>query len=379
MSAATDTQSRLEELLAQPWSREVVADEDGVFVASVPELEGCFADGDTVEAALANLDQVLRDWLALALEDGAKIPEPRRQDDELFSGRFSVRVPRSLHRRLSLRAEAEGASLNQLVAVLLAQSIQGDPTDKDVEPSQQPAAAADRRDIREDIAADAVPATRSSVGALKGIATFFRDRGDINAASLLFAFAADRIATTESAEAASNDLGVTAAMARRQGRSHLAEALWRESLRRNPSNLRSSSTLGQLLHHQGRYREAASYLELPSGIDNYALLFLGWSLFLEGRDSNDESTMQRGRMCLVKALQNWSYQNRDSAQRESWLRHVRRLGRIPELHEEVGVLTSFANANAAWPKIVDQEVALGSDAVADSVVGDDSADSAVGY
>src|SRR5437870_5806364 len=171
MSATIDTQPRLEELLAQPWSREVVADEDGVFIASVPELEGCFADGDT--------------------------------------------------------------------------------------------------------AADAVPATRSSIGALKGIATFFRDRGDINAASLLFAFAADRIATTESAEAASNDLGVTAAMARRHGRSHLAEALWRESLRRNPSNLRSSSTLGQLLHHQGRYREAASYLELPSGIDNYALLFLG--------------------------------------------------------------------------------------------------------
>jgi antitoxin HicB len=378
MMSATDTQSRLEELFAQPWSREVVADEDGIFVASVPELEGCFADGDTVEEALANLDQVLRDWLALALEEQAKIPEPRRQDDELFSGRFSVRVPRSLHRRLSLRAEAEGASLNQLIGVLLAQSIQNEPTDRPVEPSQQPAADA-RRDIREDIAADAVPATRSSIGALKGIATFFRDRGDINAASLLFAFAADRIATTESAEAASNDLGVTAALARRHGRSHLAEALWRESLRRNPSNLRSSSTLGQLLHHQGRYREAASYLELPSGIDNYALLFLGWSLFLDGRESSDELTMQRGRMCLVKALQNWSYQNRDSAQRESWLRHVRRLGRIPELHEEVEALTSFANANAGWPKIVDREVALGSDAVTDTAVENDSADSAVGY
>jgi antitoxin HicB len=372
MSAGTDTQLRLEELLAQPWSREVVADEDGVFIASIPELEGCFADGDTVEDALANLNQVLRDWLEIALEERARIPEPRRQDDQLYSGRFSVRVPRSLHRRLSLRAEAEGASLNQFVGVLLAQSIQDDLADTAVESAQQTTADG-RQDIREEIAADAVPATRSSIGALKGIGTFFRNRGDINAACLLFAFAADRIATTESAEAASNDLGVTAALARRQGRSRLAEALWRESLRRNPANLRSSSSLGQLLHHQGRYREAASYLELPSGIDNYALLFLGWSLFLDGRETNDEPSMQRGRMCLVKALQNWSYQNRDTEQRESWLRHLRRLGRIPELHEEVEALTSFANANAGWPKIIDREIALGSDAVTDSAIESDGA------
>src|SRR2546422_11256671 len=101
MSARGEVKRSLEELIALPWSREVVADEDGVFIASVPELEGCFADGDTVEEALSNLDHVLRNWLALALEEQAKIPEPRRQDDELFSGRFSVRVPRSLHRQLS--------------------------------------------------------------------------------------------------------------------------------------------------------------------------------------------------------------------------------------------------------------------------------------
>src|SRR5881392_1380184 len=120
MSATSDIQSRLEELLAQPWSREVVADEDGVFIASVPELEGCFADGDSVEEALANLDQVLREWLELAVEEREAIPEPRRQSPELYSGRFSVRVPRSLHRVLSERAAAEDSSLNQLVAVLLA-------------------------------------------------------------------------------------------------------------------------------------------------------------------------------------------------------------------------------------------------------------------
>jgi antitoxin HicB len=364
MPARTDSRSRLAELLAQPWSREVIADEDGVFVASVPELEGCFADGDSVEEALSNLDRVLRDWLELALEEGTALPEPRRQDEQVYSGRFSVRVPRSLHRRLSLRADDEGVSLNQLVALLLAQALETEPSGMRPE-ATQPAAPSNRHDIREDIAADAVPATRASIGALKGIGTFFRNRGEISAACLVFAFAADRIATTESVEAASNDLGVAAATARRAGRSHLAEALWRESLRRSPSNLRSSSSLGQLLHHQGRYREAASYLELPSSIDNYALLFLGWSLFLDGRETSDESSMQRGRMCLIRALQNWSYQNRDAEQRESWLRHLRRLARIPELHEEVDALAAFADANAGWPKINKGEISRGSDIVVD--------------
>ena len=123
MSADVERHQSPEELAAQPWSREVVADEDGVFVASVPELDGCFADGDSIEEALANLDEVLREWLELAVEEGAAVPQPRRQSAEVYSGRFSVRVPRSLHRELSERAEAEGSSLNQLVAVLLAAAL----------------------------------------------------------------------------------------------------------------------------------------------------------------------------------------------------------------------------------------------------------------
>src|SRR3972149_353464 len=125
MSVSAEAKS-IDELAAQPWSREVVADEDGVFVASVPELEGCFADGDSAEEALANLEQVLREWLELAVEEREAIPEPRRQSSELYSGRFSVRVPRSLHRALSERAAAEGSSLNQLITVLLAAGLRSD-------------------------------------------------------------------------------------------------------------------------------------------------------------------------------------------------------------------------------------------------------------
>lgn len=360
MSVNAEVQS-VEELAALPWSREVVADEDGVFIASVPELEGCFADGDSVEEALANLEQVLREWLELAVEEHEAIPEPRRQA-EMYSGRFSVRVPRSLHRALSERAAAEGSSLNQLVAVLLAAGLRSDAqATGDV---SRPEREHGGTDLHEDIAADAAAGTRSSIGALKGIATYLRNRGDLNFACLMYGVAAERIAATEGAEVASNELGTAAALARRNSRMRLAEALWRESLRRDPTNLRSSSGLGQLLHHQGRYREAATYLEAPSGIDNYALLFLGWSLLLEEGASDDQYSTQRGRMSIVKALQDWSYQNRDVSQREAWLRHVRRLIRLgPAWRDEAEGLLAFANANSGWPNIEVGEVAAGPDAL----------------
>ncbi len=362
MSVNAEAQS-VDELAAQPWSREVVADEDGVFVASVPELEGCFADGDSMEEALANLEQVLREWLEFAVEERETIPEPRRQSSELHSGRFSVRVPRSLHRALSERAAAENSSLNQLVAVLLAAGVRSD-TRSNVGDISRSEREQSRTDLHEDIAADAVAGTRSSIGALKGIATFLRNRGDLNFACLMFGVAAERIAATEGAEVASNELGTAAALARRHSRMRLAEGLWRESLRRDPTNLRSSSGLGQLLHHQGRYREAATYLEAPSAIDNYALLFLGWSLILEEGASDDRYASQRGRMSIVKALQDWSYQNRDIGQREAWLRHVRRLIRLgPAWRDEAEGLIAFASANAGWPKIDLGEVSAGPDAV----------------
>lgn len=362
MSANAETQS-VEELVARPWSRAVVADEDGVFIASVPELEGCFADGDSVEEALENLEHVLREWLELAVEEHETLPEPRRQSSELYSGRFSVRVPRSLHRTLSQRADSESSSLNQLVAVLLAAGLQPEARVNALDIAQ-PEREESRTDLFEDIAADAVAGTRSSIGALKGIATFLRNRGDLNFACLMFGVAAERIAATEGAEAASNELGTAAALARRNSRMKLAEALWRESLRRDPTNLRSSSGLGQLLHHQGRYRDAATYLEAPSGFDNYALLFLGWSLLLEGKASDDQYSTQRGRMSIVKALQEWSYQNRDVAQREPWLRHVRRLVRLGSAwRDEAEGLIAFANANSGWPKINTDEVSAGLDAL----------------
>jgi predicted RNase H-like HicB family nuclease len=54
------------------WSRE-----DAAFIAEVPELPGCAADGATYQEALANVEVVIREWIETARELGRPVPEPR--------------------------------------------------------------------------------------------------------------------------------------------------------------------------------------------------------------------------------------------------------------------------------------------------------------
>ncbi len=53
------------------------SDEDQAFVAEVPELPGCAADGPTYEAALANVQTIIAEWIETAQELGRPVPEPR--------------------------------------------------------------------------------------------------------------------------------------------------------------------------------------------------------------------------------------------------------------------------------------------------------------
>ena len=54
------------------WSQE-----DNAFVAEVPELPGCMADGDTYHTALANAEQTIREWVEMATELGRPVPQPK--------------------------------------------------------------------------------------------------------------------------------------------------------------------------------------------------------------------------------------------------------------------------------------------------------------
>ncbi len=89
-----------------------VNDESGFyFYARVLELDGCQSTGDTFEEAYENLREAMQGWIETKLENGFEVPLPVGYDD--FSGKFVVRIPKSLHYKLSVEAEQEGVSLNQ--------------------------------------------------------------------------------------------------------------------------------------------------------------------------------------------------------------------------------------------------------------------------
>jgi predicted RNase H-like HicB family nuclease len=50
---------------------------DRAFIAEVPELPGCAADGPTKQAALKNVDVVIAEWIETAKELGRPIPQPK--------------------------------------------------------------------------------------------------------------------------------------------------------------------------------------------------------------------------------------------------------------------------------------------------------------
>lgn len=53
------------------------SDPDQVFIAEVPELAGCAADGTTYQEALAEVQIIINEWIETAKELGRPIPQPR--------------------------------------------------------------------------------------------------------------------------------------------------------------------------------------------------------------------------------------------------------------------------------------------------------------
>ena len=99
------------------------SDVDHCYVATCPELEGSCGLGDSREEALAHLSLVLDLFVETCVEEGTAAPLAAVQPSP--SGQFRLRLPRSLHLRLSELADLEGVSLNTLAVTLLAQGVGG--------------------------------------------------------------------------------------------------------------------------------------------------------------------------------------------------------------------------------------------------------------
>jgi RNA polymerase sigma-B factor len=117
--------------LELPYTVAVKSERDGEqtgWSATIEELAGCKARGDSPDEAVDRLRPVMEAWLEAALAEGREIPVPaakaaKQRTSSSHSGRFLVRMSGTLHGQLARAAEGEHLSLNRFVTKVLASSV----------------------------------------------------------------------------------------------------------------------------------------------------------------------------------------------------------------------------------------------------------------
>jgi predicted RNase H-like HicB family nuclease len=117
------SQARLhvKKLLAQTYSRVLVPEPSGRYIAEILEFPGCLSHGETPAEAYANLERAAEAWLTEWLSLGREAPRPLSNNET--SGRFALRLPKSLYIRASKAAARESVSLNQYIANAVAERV----------------------------------------------------------------------------------------------------------------------------------------------------------------------------------------------------------------------------------------------------------------
>ena len=98
--------------------RPLSKDEGGGYLVEYPEIPGCMSDGETIEEAVANGRDALRDCLDVFRESGRRLPKPN-----IEAAQWRQRLPRTLYLKLTRQAENEGVSINSLVTAMIAEAI----------------------------------------------------------------------------------------------------------------------------------------------------------------------------------------------------------------------------------------------------------------
>jgi antitoxin HicB len=98
--------------------RPLSSEEGGGYLVEYPDIPGCMSDGETIEEAIANGREALRDCIAVFRESGRKIPRP-----SIEAAQWRQRLPRTLYSKLTKQAETEGVSINSLVTAIIAEAI----------------------------------------------------------------------------------------------------------------------------------------------------------------------------------------------------------------------------------------------------------------
>lgn len=109
------------------------SDGDNGYIATCPEFPGLSAFGETADEALSEAKIALEMFVEVYKEEGQPLPKPIAR--QKYSGQFRLRLPKSLHARLSHQAEIEEVSLNTLAVSYLSEGIARSVAVQSVEPS----------------------------------------------------------------------------------------------------------------------------------------------------------------------------------------------------------------------------------------------------
>lgn len=100
-------------------------DDGDYFVATIKEMPGLIATGDTAEEAISEAKDASNAWLELAIKKGYTIVEPDVSDVyKNFSGKVSLRMPKTLHKRLTKLSKLEEMSLNSYINYVIGLGIE---------------------------------------------------------------------------------------------------------------------------------------------------------------------------------------------------------------------------------------------------------------
>lgn len=117
---AKTSEKTLEYYMKLPYRMVIIPDdEEGGYTLSFPDLPGCVTCVESLDEAKSMAEDAKIEWLKAAIEDGVDIKEPQEE----YSGQLRLRMPKSLHRKLSHRAAEEGVSLNQFVVYELGKAV----------------------------------------------------------------------------------------------------------------------------------------------------------------------------------------------------------------------------------------------------------------
>ena len=101
-------------------------DEGKEWYVEFPDIPGVVGGGkpqiEAVEDAFDNLEA----HLSFLEEDGVDIPVPSFYPDDSYSGKFALRMSKSLHKRVAINANLEGVSINAYLNEAIAEKVAGD-------------------------------------------------------------------------------------------------------------------------------------------------------------------------------------------------------------------------------------------------------------